>query len=393
MIIPKKYLPVNWTDGMKVNKAHFIDTENFMVDNLRDVASVAVNSYNFGLLPPLKGSGALLSTYEVSKTATDQLQIRIGYCQAITPGGVRISITGEGLGNYALSRTIDLSTASRTAGQEGIPLTDTEYFYVVIVANPFERSVAGNPDPAEVPIRQPYTQPHYDIELVPATQVNLEQLGGYHLVIGRIIKNGDGFAKDKDFIPPCSTVTSSDDLLARYNVVGKAIEDMQNLSMQIVQKINYKNQKSVIAQNIKLLSQTVLGFSNQHYFYFRNVAHQQPPIFLVNGISSFANFIHTFLQTLPEKEKEELLNYFFEWSDTAPVTFLARLSTVVEINYSHYHTGTYINAISLLLQNIVLIFERLNTLEFIGQHKENIVVQEEVMVQTVKEKKGWSILD
>ena len=60
MIIPKKHLSVNWTDGMKVNKEHFIDTENFIVDNLRDVASIPVNTYNFGLLPPLKGSGALL---------------------------------------------------------------------------------------------------------------------------------------------------------------------------------------------------------------------------------------------------------------------------------------------------------------------------------------------
>ncbi|MFT3936526.1 MAG: hypothetical protein QM726_23070 [Chitinophagaceae bacterium] len=393
MIIPKKYQSVNWTDGMKVNKEHFISTENFVSDSLRDVASVSVNSYNFGLLPPLKGSGAVLSNYAVSKTATNQLQIRVGYCQAITPGGVRISITGDGLSNYALSKTIDLATAAKSTEKDGVPNTGTEYFYVVIVANLFERVVSGNPDPEEVPVRQPFTQPYYDIELMHATQVSLDQLGGFHLVIGRIAKTGDDFSKDESFIPPCSSITSNDILLERYKVVGKAMEDVQNLSLQIVQKINYKDQKSQIAQDIKAFCQTILGFSNQHYFYFRNMVHQQPPVFLLNAISSFSSFIHSYLQTLPEKEKEALLNYFFEWSDITPVIFLSKLSSIIEIDYNHYAVGGNMNNIISLLHSVVLILEKLNTLEYIGQHKENIVVKEEVVAHSVKEKKGWSILD
>jgi hypothetical protein len=50
-------------------------------------------------------------------------------------------------------------------------------------------------------------------------------------------------------------------------------------------------------------------------------------------------------------------------------------------------------AIRQLLQSLVLVLQKLNTLEYIGQHKENIVVKEEVMVHAVKERKGWSFLD
>ena len=392
MIIPNKYLAVNWTDGMKVSKEHFVSTEHFVIDNLRDVASISVNAHNFGLLPPLKGSGAVLSDYEVTKTATNQVQIRVSHCQAITPGGVRISISGDGLGNETLTGTINL--LSETDIDAGDLLNGTaEHYYVVLVVNPFERVVSGNPDPEEIPIRQPHIRARYDVQLIHVNNVSIEQMGAYHLVIGKIIKNGDDFRKDEDFIPPCSSITSSDKLMSHYQQISKAMDDLQNLSLQIVSKINYKNQKSDIAQNIKITCGTILDFANRHYFYFRNIVHQQPPIYMISTVSSLASHLYTGLQTLPEKQKEELLNYFFEWSDISPVTFLSRLSDVIEINYSHYNSGAHLKFIQQLLSNIVFVWQKLNTLEYIGQHKENIVVKEEVLIQAVKEKKGWSILD
>ncbi len=390
MITPTKYLGINWTEGMKVGKDHFIETENFILDHLRDVASVAINTYNFGLLPPLAGSGALLTKYEVSKTATNQLQIRINNCQAITPGGIRISIGMEGLTSNALSEALSLTGEGSASG---LPEGRQEQYYVMLVVNPFDRIAWGNPDPEEIPVRQPYTQPRYEVQLVHAGSINEDHLGAYHLVIGRITRKGNDFFKDEDFIPPCTSISSSEKLMQQYQSAGRAIDELQNISLQIIQKIIYKNQKSAVAQNIKALCQTILGYCNQHYFYFRNMAYQQPPVHLINALSVLSNYLYTALQVMPEKEKEELLNYFFEWSDITPVYFLNKLSEIIEINYSHYHAGNCMQAITGLLNNIVFIWQKLNTLEYIGQHKENIVVKEEVLVQTSKEKKGWSILD
>ncbi len=390
MIIPQQYLPVNWTDGMKVNKEHFIATENFTIDHLRDASSIGISSINFGLLPPLKGSGAQLSNYEVTKTATNQIQIRVTHCQAITPGGVRISIvSGEGINQDAIMEVIDLEGNGETNMLDG----HEERFYVILVVNPFARMPSGNPDPEEIPIRQPFVQPAYSLQLVHTNNVNLDQLGGYHLVIGQIVRNGTDYSKDKYFIPPCSTVTSSELLMHYYQSAGKALEDLQHLSLQIIGKINYKNQKSEIAQNIKAMGQMLLNFTAEHYFYFRNMAHQQPPVMLIRAISMLASHTYTLLQILPEKEKEALLNYFFEWSDISPVLLLKKLTAVIEINYSHYQVGSHLKAADELLNALVLIWQKLNTLEYIGQHKENIVVKEEVVAQAVKERRGWNILD
>jgi hypothetical protein len=45
-----------------------------------------------------------------------------------------------------------------------------------------------------------------------------------------------------------------------------------------------------------------------------------------------------------------------------------------------------------MLNNLIVILQRLNTLEYIGVKRENIVVKEEVLTRQ-KDKKGWSILD
>src|SRR6478752_4491344 len=152
MIIPQKYLAVNWADGMKVNKDHFVSTENFVVDNLRDVAYIHVNQLNFGLLPPLSGSGALLSDYEVIKTATNQLQIRINHCQAITTGGVRISIMGDGIVENVDVAGLD---ENEMIDETNNNADNAQKLYVVIVVDPFKRSLHGHPDPEEIPIRHP----------------------------------------------------------------------------------------------------------------------------------------------------------------------------------------------------------------------------------------------
>jgi hypothetical protein len=315
MIIPPKHAAVNWIDGMSVSHHNFLDTENHFIDNIRDVASVSVNTFNYGLLPPLKGSGAQLSSYEVSKTATNQVQIRLHECQAITSAGMRISISGTEAN--LLSKSVNLVAEN----QENGAADSKEYYYVIIAVQPFQRNPIGHPDPEEVPIRQPYTQPKYDIQVLSSNNVNIEELGGYHLVIGRLIRNGGDFFKDENFIPPCSSINSYSRLSEHYEMIGIAIDNLQNLSLQIIGKINYKNQKSEIAQNIKTICKTIIDFSSRDYFYLRNIVHQQPPIFLVSNISSLANSLFTTIQTMSEKDKEELLNYFFEWNDLSPVTF------------------------------------------------------------------------
>lgn len=385
MIIPQKYMAVNWADGMKINKEHFIDTENFFSDQIRDAASLFINNYNFGVLPPLAGSGAQLSDYSVRQSNTQQLNIVVSDYNAVTPGGVRIHIAGEPLESILkLSQLVD--------AEEGLKSETTEYFSVVLVVNTQGRVAQGNPDPEEIPIRQPYTQPKYELQVISENSLNFNQLGAYHLVIGRIRKNGNDISRDERFIPPAVSIVSNEQLKQHYKNIVEHLADIQNLSQLIVQKVNAKNQKSPVAQNVKSLCAAILNYCAQHYFFIRNQVPQLSPVALIDAMAQLSLQVLTYVRVLPESEKEELLNYFFEWSDITPVLFTDKLSQVIDINYNHHNNGEYFAAIQEMMNNLIVILQRLNTLEYIGVKRENIVVKEEVFTRQ-KDKKGWSILD
>ena len=55
------FLPVNWVDGMKINKSHFIAEADAMAYQVAQNTSCMLNELNYGLLPPLAvGAGLKL---------------------------------------------------------------------------------------------------------------------------------------------------------------------------------------------------------------------------------------------------------------------------------------------------------------------------------------------
>jgi len=94
-----------------------------------------------------------------------------------------------------------------------------------------------------------------------------------------------------------------------------------------------------------------------------------------------------------EREKEEMQNYIYEWSNISPHNLDTLLSTVAEINYNHNNCGEHLNDIKMLLDNLVAAFRKLSELDYIGQRRENIIVNEQQIGEdNSKNKIGWSFL-
>jgi hypothetical protein len=114
---------------------------------------------------------------------------------------------------------------------------------------------------------------------------------------------------------------------------------------------------------------------------------------MVEVFSSMALHIHNNIQILATGELEEMLNYSFEWSEIAPHTLLNQLSEVAEIHYDHNNCGEHLFYIQRLLKSLDIIFSKLSSLDYIGQQKENIIVNDTDITPKSNIKKGWSLLD
>ncbi|WP_419699031.1 hypothetical protein [Mucilaginibacter sp. NFX135] len=379
MLSPLKNKPVNWIDGMKISSDHFISTDNFIHDIVRDSNSLQLNNYNFGLLPPVANESVALDI-QITERASNQIQIKINHCSAVTAEGHRIDIsrTGPGL------------LFSHYFGQDNAT-ESSETYYVLLTVNPFERVASGNPDPEEIPLRYPEVDKQYNITVIPASQINTPS--SHFLEVGKFIKNGNNLQTDISFIPPCTSVLSHPQLVKYYESFSNQLNNLQLLSFRILDKITSKESISTIGKNVKILCEKMLEYIARIYFSYRNMMHQQPPIYMVSCFSEMAHIFFSTVKSIPGAEREELLKYFYEWKDVTPGNFEELLARLIEIVYNHHDINSSMITVDEFLRVIVALWNKLSSLEYIGQRKENIVVAEQQVIQTVQSKRTWTLLD
>src|SRR5690349_12215354 len=107
----RKYYSVNWIDGMKINKDHFIAQDNAAQDAISDIATLALSANRYGVIP---SSAAGEENYDVRIALDNQntLQVTVVSLQAVTPGGVRISYPGLPVSGATLSTSFQFSPSS-----------------------------------------------------------------------------------------------------------------------------------------------------------------------------------------------------------------------------------------------------------------------------------------
>ena len=69
-----KHFPVNWIDGMKISKNHFIAQDDAAKNALYDLASLMVSPLRYGILPPSQDGE---ETYNIKISLDNQNTMRV----------------------------------------------------------------------------------------------------------------------------------------------------------------------------------------------------------------------------------------------------------------------------------------------------------------------------
>jgi hypothetical protein len=373
---------------MKINRKHLLQTEDYFIDVIRDTASMRLTDNNYGLLPPYKGE-TLSSDFEITNRLSNNVEIKLRRCNAITSGGCRININPTEFSEYLhLEYAFDTDADYRKEDGENL------YWDIILVIKPFNRIPAGIPNPEETPPRHPDASQTYTLFIKPAGQINSKAFGMHHLIIGRVIKKGDRYEVDPAYIPPSTSMSSHPDLKKYYEAFGQHLNDIETSSYKIIQKINERENNSGIAKNINRVSENLLNYIATIYFNYKNCGRFFTPSDTVNVFSSLAHVCFASIQYMAKKQKEEMLRYFYEWSDVTPGNLTELLTDTLEITYDHHDIRAMMESVDKFLSVFAALWVRLSTLEYIGQHKENIVVAEKTQKQVVTtSQSGWTILD
>ena len=368
---PLKYNHVNWVDGMKINKNHFIGLENAIRDQIKDTHGCWLNDKNYGLLPSSNDpddSLKIVMTIDNQKT----LRVRIFKCRALTPGGARIEIVEGGPDLQGFSVPFPENTFALSAnGNETI-------VYVALSVDPFARIPLGNANPAEEPPRYPFVTAGYQVHIIPEEQLIKKEIGPCFLLIGMIRIADQKPELIREYIPPCTTVQSAAILIRIHAETDKFFGQLELDLLKILNKISEKEQTNVLARVVAHLSENMLYFLSTGILEFRWKIIDQPPLFMFEFIARLARVIKNTIDSNSGEAKEELLNYFTDWCNLKQGDFEKTLLNAINFQYDHSNSYSTVLVMMKFTDVIATLFNKLSILEYIGKKKDtNIFVKEQ----------------
>jgi hypothetical protein len=375
---------------MKINRQHFVDSENALIDALRDAQAASLNAYNYGLLQPLPGEKSALDC-TTSSNQSRSFRVVVSYCRAITAGGCRIEII-PGM-HPELSAEID---GQAGADEQSAGKNATAAYYAVIAVDPFNRQPFGAAVAEEYPPRNASSVTSYKLGLVSEDQIHTGSLGAFHLPVAKFkVKNGE-LVRDADYIPPCAIISAHSGTKQLYNMVAERLNQIQESSTEIVRKVveGGQQQNTPLAQNVKTICEQVIWHIAREFFIFRTMYRQQSPVHMSNTVVQLASIVNVSLNLIPVKEKEELLQYFSYWNEISPGKFEEMISNVMNADYEHEDILEFFQPLLGFLKVWSELLEKLKDLKLIGQRNEKFDFGGRTM-ETPKEKpKGkFSIFD
>lgn len=382
------YRLVNWEQSMEIDLSHFRQTEDFFINRIRDAQALRLKSYNYGILPSPDGKGCS-SAFDISEQVTGKVEIRLMSCNAITAGGCRIHFNPSPL-EY-LTLTHSFGEEARTGKTEPSAVRQWD---IILSVNPYRRVPTGEPSLEEAQARHPDAAEYYGLSIAPQGKMNHDQSGMYHLVIGRIRLRGGRYEVDTDYIPPVTSMGSHPELINYYQRFGSRLNEIEKASKAIITKINSRSAKSPVGEHLGKICEEIMRYIAGIFFSYRNTGREATPMEIVNYFSTLAHVCYVSLHFLENPEKEQLLNYFYEWSDITPGTFEELLAGTLGILYDHNNIRTTMMEVDTFLYHIAELWTRLSALDFIGQRKGNVVVSERRHHQeTPRQSMAWTVFD
>ncbi len=366
----QQYLPVNWTDGMKINQSNFLAQDNANRYLSAQSAASLLHDNNYGLLPCLQQSSASVKLF-LSTDNQQQLQLRIQQCRAVTRGGYYFEFKEDTalFGNNLATPLLNLSVPFHELKGKAT------YYYVVLSVQPFQRVPFGAADPAELPARFPYTKEAFALSLLPVQDSAINPIGLFQLPVGKIKIEEYKAVLEEEYIPPCTSVSSHYDLLEIHADMEQFYGKLENYSLQIIRKILQKNQNNEMAVIIQKLCDHITLFTASHLADIKMLGLYQPPVYIVSKISSLARLCKNTLDAYIGSGKEELINYCTEWCEMESC-----MTDVANHQYNHLELNNSFKKAMLFARMMITLFSNLAKLEYIGKRRDaGIFVKEKVV--------------
>ena len=362
-----KHFPVNWIDGMKINKNHFITLQDNIEDLVRDARNLGVNELNYGLMSthltrPFQ--------YSISIDAHNELSVNIKMMKAVTPGGGRIEIT-DFTGEF----------------NEKIELKDFDFkennYYLLLNVDPFQRIPTGEQNMEEIPPRFPNAMSRYFLTSVIESEVNQNNIGALQFPLAKFKTSANNYEILTDYIPPTLTVNSHPSLITLFENYESFFKQLEFNAVQISQKIRFRNStedENLIANMVFEACEKILNYVAQNITRNKWTSFSMKPMEVLENVVSLARIIKNSFDSFSGDGKEMLFNYFSEWTEISSGDYERLFSETINAKYKAFDMEPTVAHANNFIAKIDYLFNLLNQLDYIGKKRDTgIFVNENIV--------------
>lgn len=377
MLPELKYWPVNWADGMKISRSHLIASDNALRDAVRDATGLLLNTYNYGLLTSPTGQASpLLLTCDGS-------DVTLSVCRAVTPGGARI--------DFDAARALPLKLPLANFRDQWQRLGTTSG-YVVLDVNPFEPQPWGQPDPEEIPLRYPHTQPTCHLSVLTASMLAPGMAAGYHLPIGKLLLTGGQFSLDNNYLPPCRSVSAWPAFRQHHQNIGKNLGKIADSATTVIGRVRTNarsGQANLLASSIGYLAEATVRVMSDHLDAYDLRGQDESPLFMVELGVRLARTLKLAIKSTPDQERDTMFNYFKNWCNISPADLETALQNLLEEEYLHADCQPMITAIYNLTDKLIVLYSKLSELNYVEKNRDSIYKEIEEVQPPTKRSRIW----
>ncbi|WP_276166932.1 hypothetical protein [Zobellia alginiliquefaciens] len=371
MIEDIKNFKINWVDGMKISKEHFESLQNFAENSIKDAYVVRKGRYGHGFLASyLDGNNEYAINLDIHKS----LKVSIKKLRAITPNGNRIEITEN---TPSVKEEIVVDELADSKLDEGFLLINLDTEHTI----PF-----GEQDPKEIPPRHPFLTNGQFFTFITSDDFAKSGLSGNQLPIAKIQKEGKSLSIATDYIPPSLTLGAHESLIDFYNDTENFVKMTERNAILIVQKIMAKQSDNPVADAMHLAVDKAYAYLAQQITKIKWEEYDMHPKELLEIIVSFARVFKGSVDISSSQNKEELFNYFGEWTELKGGDYEKIFTDVINMQYNHNDVNQNLILASGFMNVIDRLLTVLTQVDYIGKRRDMGIFVNENIVQNKQDK-------
>lgn len=366
---------VHWVDGMKLSSNHFVEEYKATQFAIMKLAGAFLNDHNYGLLPQTASSkGSLVFDLRIESPAT--IHVSLQQLIGVTRSGVVIrQVIGE---SKVLEKTFSVKLTADDSEKQ---------LLIVASVDPFDFEPYGTPNPEELPLRYPNIKPKIELSLVQRDQVAKEVIAE-GIPIARVIHKSGELLYDEAYIAPAVSIDSHPDLIGFFQNFLRFLQDLDTNVLKMLFRMNSKSNLSTLAENVQTIGKAVVSFMERELDNMQYFGTKSSPVYIIACAARLARTLRLNLEMLKGAGKEEMLQYFSEWSSLKPGEYDGALDELINLRYNHTDIDAILRKVLQFCKVNGKLFKDLSELDYIGKRKDsNVFVAEKTEFKSTPEPK------